>query len=42
MNETEEDFEFIFSTIRQVARDVMHIEYEPTNLVADASPAITN
>ena len=42
MNETEEDFRFIFSSVKKASADICNINYEPTKLIADGSPAITN
>ena len=42
LNETAEDFEFIFKSLRDVVRRVHNIEIAPTTFLADASDAITN
>lgn len=40
--ETEDDFEFMFRSIKDLVKAIYRVEYKPTILLADAAPAITN
>ena len=41
-NETAADFEFVFSSIKQIVEKLHNVRYNPTILVADGADAITN
>lgn len=41
-NETEDDFTFIFKTVRNLSFQLFQYDYTPTELIADAAEAITN
>ena len=41
MNETEEDFSFIFRSLKLTVNRICNFNYQPTTLIADASGAIT-
>jgi hypothetical protein len=42
MNETADDYAFMFRCIKRLASSVHQIDYKPTKLLADAAGAITN
>ena len=41
-NEKEEDFQFLFQALKETAQDLLGFEYQPTSLVANSAPSITN
>ena len=42
INETQEDFAFIFKSLKSAVLYINAFDYQPTILIADASPAITH
>jgi hypothetical protein len=41
-HECDEDFEFVFNTVRATVLEVANFVYKPTTLIADNAHAITN
>jgi hypothetical protein len=42
INEKEEDFKFMFQSVKDAVKNVHNFDYHPTTLIANASSAITN
>ncbi len=41
-HENEEDYEYMFSALKRIVKELHQIDFEPTILLADTAGAITN